>query len=1108
VSAAHPCPICARGHWCSISTDGRLAACRRVEAGAWRTKIDKAGAPVYLHRLDGTSAPPPAPPPPPGGPGPERADADTLHQIYGALLAALPLSTAHRDNLRRRMLRDAEIDQRGYGTLPVRGRAAVARGLQDRFGDVVLRVPGVIVRDGQRGPYLTLAGAAGLVVPVRDPQGRVVAVKVRRDNSDGSRYSCLSSAKYGGPGPGSSAHVPLGVQAPAEVLRVTEGELKADLSTLLSSLPTISAPGATNWRLSLDTIKALQAKTVRLAFDADARAKRPVAQALLACAGALAAEGLAVELERWDISDGKGLDDLLAAGKQPELLKGDAAVAAVQKIAEAAGVPLPGGGRTGEIGPEEAEALLDQLARFPERIDTDFLLRDRDLMRGLVRLSIDDPLGYARARAKCKDHGVALGALDYAVKRLRAEAIRDRPPPAGTAGPYQATEAGIIHLKPTPSGPVAVSLSNFNARIVEQITVDDGAERRLTLAVQGNLADGTPLPRADVPADKFAWMRWPLESWGTRAVVSAGPGASDHLRAALQMLSGNVPTRTIYSHTGWLKEGERWYFLHAAGAIGPDGPAADIDVSLAEPLAGLALPNPPHGEDLTRAVRASLALLDGLAPDRIMFPLVAALCRAALGEAPGALDLSLHLAGPHATGKSELAALAQQHYGAGLDARHLPGSWLSTGNSLEARAFAAKDVLFAIDDWAPRGGPSDRQRLEREADRLLRAAGNRAGRGRMRADGTLRPERPPRGLILSTGEDIMGTQSLRGRMLVLEVSPGDMPLARLTPHQQAAAAGLFAQALAGFIQWLAPQYGQLCDRLPGERAALRDRALEEATGGSPRTAGIVADLSLGLKLFLDFALWAGAITADERAELARRGWKALREAAARQAEHVQAAEPCGHFVRLLRGVIASGRGHLAGPDGAAPDASPEGWGWRRVEFTTREGPDYRWEPQGRRVGWVEGLDLLLEAESAHAETMEFARHQGESMTVSCRTLAKRLKERGLLASWDRVRQRNTVRRTLEGVKDREVLHLHVGVLSLQELSEPSAGVPGGTKTPEKPDGSADGSADGLAVPPENRPPEPSAIPEENQAGGRFGRSDAGEEAPRPKTSQHRRRGVL
>jgi hypothetical protein len=118
--------------------------------------------------------------------------------------------------------------------------------------------------------------------------------------------------------------------------------------------------------------------------------------------------------------------------------------------------------------------------------------------------------------------------------------------------------------------------------------------------------------------------------------------------------------------------------------------------------------------------------------------------------------------------------------------------------------------------------------------------------------------------------------------------------------------------LAGFLCWLAPRYGELLARLPGERAALRDRAL---TGtGSARTPGVVSDLALGLKLFLDFALDAGAITPTERDALAKRGWQALPDAAGAHAKHIEAAEPCGHFLRLLNGAIASGRAHVAGRD--------------------------------------------------------------------------------------------------------------------------------------------------------------------------------------------------
>jgi hypothetical protein len=114
-------------------------------------------------------------------------------------------------------------------------------------------------------------------------------------------------------------------------------------------------------------------------------------------------------------------------------------------------------------------------------------------------------------------------------------------------------------------------------------------------------------------------------------------------------------------------------------------------------------------------VRASLHLLGGLAPDRVTAPLLIAPFRAALGDCA----FSLHLVGPSGAFKTELAALPQRHFGAGLDARHLPANWSSTANSLEALAFAAKDALLVVDDFAPGGNAGAVQRQHREADRLL-----------------------------------------------------------------------------------------------------------------------------------------------------------------------------------------------------------------------------------------------------------------------------------------------------------------------------------------------------------------------------------------------------
>src|SRR5262245_41087213 len=51
VSSSHPCPVCNKPDWCSVSADGQLVACRRLETGAWQSKIDQAGTRVHLHRL-------------------------------------------------------------------------------------------------------------------------------------------------------------------------------------------------------------------------------------------------------------------------------------------------------------------------------------------------------------------------------------------------------------------------------------------------------------------------------------------------------------------------------------------------------------------------------------------------------------------------------------------------------------------------------------------------------------------------------------------------------------------------------------------------------------------------------------------------------------------------------------------------------------------------------------------------------------------------------------------------------------------------------------------------------------------------------------------------
>ncbi len=328
--------------------------------------------------------------------------------------------------------------------------------------------------------------------------------------------------------------------------------------------------------------------------------------------------------------------------------------------------------------------------------------------------------------------------------------------------PYEATPEGLIRKKETDDGVTAIPLTTFNALITGQALEDDGVETRRLLDMEATLRGRTY--QLQVPANQFAGMNWPLEHMGAAAALWAGFGVKDHARTAIQLLSGDPPERRVYIHLGWRKIGKTWFYLHANGAIGPLGSVSDVEVALPSDLQNFALPEPPTGSDLVEAVRASLLLLE-VAGDLLTFPTYCRVWRASLGGS----DSGQHLFGPTGSGKSELAALAQQHFGPGLDARHLPGNWSSTDNALEVLAFTAKDALVVVDDFCPTGSSYDVQAMHRKADRLFRAQGNTSGRQRLRPDGSPRPVKPPRGMILSTGEDVPRGQSLRARMLVSEV---------------------------------------------------------------------------------------------------------------------------------------------------------------------------------------------------------------------------------------------------------------------------------------------------------------------------------------------------
>ncbi|HEX4611226.1 MAG TPA: DUF3854 domain-containing protein, partial [Urbifossiella sp.] len=206
----------------------------------------------------------------------------------------------------------------------------------------------------------------------------------------------------------------------------------------------------------------------------------------------------------------------------------------------------------------------------------------------------------------------------------RVPLVRKKPADSAlfTAGGYMthrgSTYHGVLDRHPF-SGKLVVErqarLANFTARIVGETVTDDGAEPAREFAIAVEWA-GRPPVTVDVPVDRFRTLSWVADRLGPGYVVQAGK--RDHLRCAIQELSPDpVPTTTVFAHTGWREVGGHWQYLHAGGAVAAAGAGDSPRVRLDGPAARFRLPDPPTGDELQAAVRASLGLLDGLAPDTV-----------------------------------------------------------------------------------------------------------------------------------------------------------------------------------------------------------------------------------------------------------------------------------------------------------------------------------------------------------------------------------------------------------------------------------------------------------------------------------------------------------
>jgi DNA polymerase I-like protein with 3'-5' exonuclease and polymerase domains len=715
--------------------------------------------------------------------------------------------------------------------------------------------------------------------------------------------------------------------------------------------------------------------------------------------------------------DGRHVTIVFDAGRRtnPNVARDEArlAMALAQANAQVRLADLPDAVGGGDQGPDDylAEQGLDALkAVLAKTKSADPIEYAREVMSdapdradGVASLLDDLPFQIAvcergdgvnhRVREVLRGARVSMKAWDATLSRARramvdANHAQSANTPSLGSTTYAIREGRLCVIRACREGERAEALANFTATIEREVILDDGAEEQRRFEVRGELADGTALPTVMVDASEFAQGRWPLIKWGARANVSADVSAPANLRAAIQELSQPSQVR-VYRHTGLREIDGRQVFLHADGAIGVEGVQTQLD----GPLGVYRLP--AEVKDPREALEMSLSFLD-IGPREVTVPLLAATYRAPTSSILP-VDATIWVVGRTGSTKSTQVALLMNHDG-DFNRTNLTANWCDTAASIEDKLFRAKDNVAVIDDFAPKGSESW-DALRSKAETVLRSIGNRSSRGRMHADMTAQAARPPRGLVMSTGEDLPTGESILARVIPVRVTLDATNLARLAELDKVR--HRLRHAKAEFITWLLSQGDALVPWVR-ERFEARRRELQ-GCGGHLRTPEAVAHLVVGVELLSAFAVTLGVYEKSHASAFVRDSIEALREVGVTVGAEVAHADPVQRFLDVLRALMAQRKITLQ-PTLAEPAASGVG---------------------SECIGWVdEKHACLLPGPTYRVIVQELARAR-ESMPLSEQTVWERLIQRGLLLPGDR--GHHTAKMSLGGGRPR-VLRMPLWVL--------------------------------------------------------------------------------
>ena len=543
--------------------------------------------------------------------------------------------------------------------------------------------------------------------------------------------------------------------------------------------------------------------------------------------------------------------------------------------------------------------------------------------------------------------------------------------PPKYAQKYAVENNCLYETYPGKSGIVKRKLCNLAPEIVCEITLDDGAVTTTYVRLRGVHESGRALPEIEIPAADLASFNWMAGRWGMDCILEVGKTVKDCVRHAIQTTAAHAEKKTVFAVTGWKKIAEEWYYLMP----GDDNYTVDLHGK----LQGYGMEQKCDPLDIQTAA-CLLRMMP--VPEEIMFPLLAFTFLTPLNhflkEAGCEPKFVLLLSGKTGSRKSTLAALMLSFFGK-FTASELPLSFRDTANSILLNAFSLKDVLTVIDDLHP-SSRIEEPKMNGTAQAIMRAYGDRTGKGRLRADSTPMESRPPQGNAIITAEfapDI--GESGTARYFALELKESDVDLQNLTSYQKEAARGTFQRCMYAYTQWIKETflYSEEAKQewvrfLNSYFLSCRDEFRKSGIRCHGRVPEAVAHLQMGMDFFLLFLKEKEVMDEESNAEIQQRFKEILYRLAARQAESIDQDKPTHKFIRKLYALLESNQA-------CVDDKNNPG----ELGF-------------GTCLGYQDDTFLYLHSELCHKVVRKFCEKQGENFSCTHKSLLKAMAEEGLI----------------------------------------------------------------------------------------------------------------